>query len=355
MSTVELYRYKAADVLQFAQLKHEELETLHQEPSSMSELTFRDEGGAYWTVYTDRMIWHRHHHGRWRRSDPPGGVLEAPFSPAISILPPRLPEHGEVEAPTSNVVDLLERITRRAREGYKHGRFTSTIAEALVKGVVAIDREGSACAVGIHSGDWYSFKTENWRKTTRPDPATLKDLVSKELGLPEPVTNPWSPPAILRQKITEPTPSKTVGPQFCVGCGSPLAAGQMFCKKCGKQVTSTTKPVTRRTRPHLPATRNLLIGIFLSVLVSASFTYMYYLVAGVKLNPLMSLGSTFILSLLIAFAFFSFSLREQRSSAASENVQPVETPVIVQPSVKSGKQRRLIQRQSKEFYPRNSA
>lgn len=132
--------------------------------------------------------------------------------------------------------------------------------------------------MGIHSGDWYSLKTENWKKTTRPDPVTLKNLISKELGLPEPVTNPWSPPTIPRQKITEPTPSKTVGPQFCVGCGSPLAAGQMFCKECGKQATSTPKPVTRRPRPHLPATRNLLIGILLSVLVSAPFPYMYYLV-----------------------------------------------------------------------------
>jgi hypothetical protein len=51
----------------------------------------------------------------------------------------------------------------------------------------------------------------------------------------------------------------------------------------------------------------MLVGILLSVAASACFPYLYYLASNVKLDPTLSLGLIFVVSLVIAFGILAFS------------------------------------------------
>jgi len=315
LSDVELCRFSIAEAIKVVQSKRDEFVMLgHQEPTATSELTFRDEKAIYWNVGPESMNWRYYGLGSWHESDPPVGMLEAPF--ALDSKPP--PESSELKKvePIKDQVELLESVVGRAREGYEQGRLTSLSAESLITRVVLIDRKGNALTVGIHSGDWYSFSGNNWVRISRPDsndllPANdatfalaLKSFESSHAALPEQVTFPWNPP-----------PTNTTQKIICSKCNTMLPSDSQYCERCGVPITPVSakdaplsKPLVRtdidRVR-RLFAPR-VLMAVVLSVGISTLFPYSYYLLTNVTLNWEISLVTVFILGFLLTVVLTSF-------------------------------------------------
>lgn len=339
MSNIDLYRFKAPDVLEIAQDAHDEFVRIRTHPA---DLMFRDEKGAYWTVEVESNVWYRHSQGGWHRSDPPNGILEGPFSLMTKPIP-ELPQHGNLE-PVNSQVELVETIVGRVRKGYEEGFFASLAAEVCVKGAVAIDSERNVCMVGVSSGDWYSFKRKTWKRIPRLDSAALleddesissvlKEFLSKDAGLPEQVTDPWNPPSGIPKTI------------ICTQCNANVQSDSLFCIECG---ASTKLPATKAVEPalttgewsrfarikQLPAARTLL-GVLVIVGISAVIPYMCYAALSIALDRTTSAVAIFACSLLMSFGFFAYSLKTRRTPSALTEGAIVGADQVAAPMVQS--------------------
>jgi ribosomal protein L40E len=362
---MELYCYRPTDVLKIAQNMQRDWEALNKDERSHNsdQLVFRDDRGEYWTVNMDSLHWYRNVRNKWARSDSaPKGILEGPFSVSTpNILPLRKSHERRGRAPKPKTeVESVEEVIRSDRDVYRDGEITSTAAEALAREEHLIGKDGVAWTVGLQTGDWYRFADGNWRKSPRPEPGMLthyentlwcpsckrtandaqycgkcgKRLIPKLAEatqdaytaltqyyasglthLPEPITEPWTPPDSPRPDSSE----TATGTTICRHCGSTLPSDLRFCTKCGAPTSiRNPEPATSKqkrsegTKRPLPATR-MMLGILLGAMVSAPFPYLYYLLAKTKLDPTVSLAVIFGVSLLIAFGILAYSLKTRKA------------------------------------------
>jgi hypothetical protein len=209
---------------------------------------FRDRQGAYWRSRTGGgwLTWQ----GSWVSSEPPTTLLEGPAdlldtSAARTAEPP--PDDGGTGAPGPAQLILL---VDGMRARYESGNLTSDDVASGLGRVSLVDDEGAAWSLGFRSNAWYRFTGGRWSEAGEPpDPERLLsagellgghcascgaaaegrpfcgDCGAKLLpsrlnaaigaamaaflehgygALPEPVTEPWSPPPVEEQTATPP-------------------------------------------------------------------------------------------------------------------------------------------------------
>jgi hypothetical protein len=213
---------------------------------------FRDRQGAHWRAKTGGgwLTWQ----GSWVSSEPPTTLLEGPAdlldTSAARPAEPPLDDGGSGAPGPAQLISLVDAM--RAR--YESGSLTSDDVAFALGRVSLVDDEGAAWSLGFRSRTWYRFAGGRWSEAgVPPDPerllsagellggncpscgaaadgrrfcgdcgatlppsrlnaafgAAMAAFLEHGYGtLPEPVTEPWSPPPV----EAPPSPSTPVAP-----------------------------------------------------------------------------------------------------------------------------------------------
>jgi hypothetical protein len=259
---------------------------------ALSELKFRDDAGDYWFLDACASRWYRFDQLGWRAVSDTPEVLES----VASLLAGRLalPKAPDFDAEfdeswaEGSAVKALEGVTRMVRSAYATGEVSSLDAEQLLRRHRIVDRRGRFWTVGVRSGQWYRFEGGVWAQAEAPPPAdsllrlempgrceacgheidgkgacpecgvqvvpVLPD-VSDEVyagifdffllggSLPEPVTEPWEPPAGFPEGVVGATGAPQGGAgRPCGACGATNSSDRRFCSQCGVSLTSVDCP-----------------------------------------------------------------------------------------------------------------
>ncbi len=281
-------------------------ETSSQEAIALlKESLFRDPSGQYWAVDHLGQRWYRWEHNAWQIATAPEGPLEGPAALDMPTEPSTEITLADDDLPVAtSAVEAVAALVQRLGSAYCEGRLCSSYAHELLGRIVLVSSEGRAMTVGVASGQWYVFQGGAWspNATLPSDDALLtrSELSSWIQGndglgvdghpsaevaesiaaflvlgagtLPEPVTEPWDPPAeeppiwprcpacqrvnlpgyrhctwcgqaappIADGSPAPPGEPSATGTLACPACGSPCRPTQSFCEKCGASLVSVT-------------------------------------------------------------------------------------------------------------------
>lgn len=171
---------------------------------------YRAADATWWTVSAG--AWKVWRGGAWHPAEPHDRVE----GPAVAMPATERPQAPET--PAADHGDLAPSISAAVEHvgaAYQAGWLTSDAAEAALNHLFLVDVDGGVWTVGVASARWYRYGDGAWQsQESAPDatkllsaaqvgddtlPAPVRDrlaaYLSADAPLPEPVTQPWSPPA----------------------------------------------------------------------------------------------------------------------------------------------------------------
>jgi formylglycine-generating enzyme required for sulfatase activity len=190
---------------------------------TLESFKFRGTEGNTWTVLPETGEWYCWKSGSWQPVQAPESALDGSVELLDLVTLPitQLEEDksGDPEPaqPEADIRQMIERATGRIREAYTSGRINSAGAENLLKDLYLLDPGGLIWSLGMHSGEWYFFRRDDWERADDEGPNPLDFQIESD------------------------------APQNCSHCGTPLKGGK-FCSECGTPAPGLESRYTEAAR-----------------------------------------------------------------------------------------------------------